>query len=73
MMRWNPGGVSRTITSDNGIEYHMLEAEYDFQGNNTLQQVMDKAKAAANKTDKNYSIFVTESAGRTWHNLNRTD
>lgn len=62
-------GFSRLIKSDQGTTYHLPTAEYDYVGNVTRAQVLDKAKAAASKVKQNYSVLVTESNGRVWHNL----
>lgn len=64
-------GFSRTITSDDNIAYHLPEAEYDYEGNTTRSAVLNKAKAAAGKTKKEFSILVTEAKGRTWNGLNK--
>jgi hypothetical protein len=63
-------GFSRTITSDDKVTYHLPTAEYNLIDSNlTRANVLEKAKKAAKKTGKENSIIVTESNGRTWHNL----
>jgi len=62
-------GFSRTITDGKGIEYHLPTAEYSLVGNFNRQQVCEKAKHAAAKTDKPYSVLVIESKGSTWYGL----
>lgn len=62
-------GFSRTVVSDDGITYHLPTAEYNRSGNLTRKQVLDSAKKASVKTGRSYSVLVTESRGRTWHNL----
>jgi hypothetical protein len=62
-------GFFTAITSDKGTTYYLPTAEYDFVGNLSRTDVLDKAKVAAATTGKAYSVLVTESAGRTWHNL----
>lgn len=64
-------GFKRTITSDDGTTYHLPDAEYDYSGQLTRAQVIEKAKAAAARTGKTYSVLVTESAGRTWSGLTK--
>lgn len=64
-------GFTRTITSGDGIEYHLPTAEYNYEANITRDGVFKKAKSAAGKTGKNYSLLVTESEGRTWYNLDK--
>ena len=61
----------RTINSDDGVTYHLPTAEYNFSGNVTRQQVLDKAKKAAERTKKGYAVLVTESAARTWSGLGK--
>lgn len=64
-------GFSRTITADDGHTYHLPDAEYDYTGQVTKAQVLEKAKTAASRTGKTYSVLVTESAGRTWTGLTK--
>jgi len=64
-------GFSRLITSDSGTTYHLPTAEYDFRGNSTRSEVLQKAKSAARATGKSASVLVTESNGRSWDNLDR--
>lgn len=62
---------TRTITSDDGIEYHLPPAEYNRIGTYTRAQTLEAAKSAATATGKTCRVVVTESAGRTWHNLQK--
>lgn len=62
-------GFTKTITSDQGITYKLPDAEYNYSGNITRADVLKKARSAAQRTGKRHSVLVTESAGRTWHNL----
>jgi len=64
-------GFKRTITASDGITYHLPTAEYNYIGDKTKDQVLDKAKTAAEKTRKNFCTLVTESNGRTWYNLEK--
>jgi hypothetical protein len=66
-------GFKRTITSNNDVTYHLPHAEYDFVGNITRNEVLEKAKRAAGKTKKKYSVLVTEAAGRTWNGLDKVE
>lgn len=61
-------GFSRYITSDDGIKYHLPEAEYDFSGSSRAD-VLALAKSAAQTTRKSFAVLVTESNARTWHGL----
>ena len=62
-------GFARTITSEDGKKYQLPDAEYDFSGKEKRDEVLIKAKVAAAATTKKYSVLVTESAGRTWFQL----
>ncbi len=62
-------GFRNTIRSDDGVTYALPPAEYNFEGNLTRAQVVERAKAAASKTNRKYAALVTESNGRTWHGL----
>ena len=62
-------GFSKTIKGQDGDVYKLPDAEYDYQGEVTLADVLAKAKAAAAKTGLTYRILVTELRGRTWANL----
>jgi hypothetical protein len=63
-------GFSRQIMSDDGKTYQMPWAEYNGSGSLTSPQVRDIAKAAAETTGKQNSIFVTEAVSRAWIGLN---
>jgi len=62
-------GFSRYVTDSKGKRYHLPTAEYNYDGNATRDEVLSKAKTAAKSTGLEFEAFVTESAGRTWHNL----
>lgn len=62
-------GFTRTIVSDKGKEYHLPPAEYNKEGNFTIEQVKDSAKRAAAVTKKEFAVLVTESNGRSWYGL----
>ncbi len=62
-------GFSRTIKNGDGIEYHLPTAEYNFSGSGTTQQVLNAAKEAAQTTDYDFEILVTESTSRRWYQL----
>jgi hypothetical protein len=66
-------GFTQTIESDDEIEYHLPHAEYNREGTMTRNQVLEDAKQAAASVWDDSSILVTESAGRTWHNLRKVD
>ena len=60
---------TRTITSNDGIEYHLPHAEYNISNGFNRSEVLNKAKTAANGISSKAEILVTESSGRTWSNL----
>lgn len=62
-------GFTQTITSDQGQVYRLPTAEYNYIGDRTRSQVLEAAKQAAGTVVKSFGVLVTESAGRTWHNL----
>ena len=64
-------GFSNTIRSDDGTTYALPPAEYNFEGNLTRAQVLDRAKAAASRTNRKHAALVTESNGRTWQGLTK--
>ena len=66
-------GFSREITDDDTHEtFHLPHAEYNKIGEFTRVQVLNAAKAAADTLNREYSLLVTESKGRTWYNLEPT-
>ncbi len=62
-------GFSRTIRSDDGKRYQLPPAEYNFEGTVGRDKVLEKAKIAAGQVKRQFAVFVTESAGRTWSGL----
>lgn len=64
-------GFTKIVTSGDGVTYKLPDAEYNYVGSVTRDDVMTKAKAAATRTGKNFSVLITESVGRTWFALQR--
>lgn len=64
-------GFTRTIRSDDGITYEMPFGTYNYVGDTTRSDVLDRAKRAASATKLQARILVTEANGRTWSNLER--
>jgi len=62
-------GFSRFIADTNGILYHLPWAEYNRDAQLTRKAILKSARQAADQTGKKYCVLVTQSAGRTWHNL----
>jgi len=62
-------GFSRSITSSEGVTYHLPEAEYNSSGISSAS-VRDKACIAARTTGKRFAALVTGSDGvRAWQGL----
>ena len=64
-------GFERTITSDDGVTYHLPTAEYYREADLTRQEVLDSAKHAAAKTQRKFGAIVVESKGITWSGLDK--
>lgn len=63
-------GFTRTIISDeDNKEYKLPTAEYNYIGESTRSEVLNKAKIAAKATNHKYAILVTPTLGRTWIGL----
>ena len=62
-------GFLRYITDVNGKKYQLPTAEYNIETNKDRSTVLEKAKRAAANTGHKYMVLITESAGRSWHNL----
>lgn len=62
-------GFSRYIIDSEGTRYHLPLAEYNIESEEDKNEVLARAKIAAKKVGKQYSILVTRSAGRTWEGL----
>lgn len=62
-------GFKLTISSDTGKTYKLPPGEYSFTGDLDRKSLIEKTKAAAGQVGKKYSLLITESKGRTWHNL----
>lgn len=66
-------GFHRTITSDDGVTYHLPTAEYHCDTNLTRQEVLNAVKRAARETNRTFGAMVTESNGITWNGLDKVD
>lgn len=62
-------GFARTITSSDGITYHLPPAEYYSSTNLNRSEVLEKAQVAAKGTGKTFSAVTVESKGVSWYNL----
>jgi hypothetical protein len=65
-------GFSRIIADSDGKEYHMPHAEYNREAELNRSQILSSAKKAAASVWEDFGVLVTESDGRTWHNLKPT-
>ena len=59
----------RTIVSDSGVKYELPQAEYNFEGDTTRQNILELSKAAVSSIGKTARILISESVARTWDNL----
>ena len=63
-------GFARTIESDTGTVYNLPNAEYNLMGSFTRSEVLNLAREAVDTLQNRAAeILVTESKGRSWHNL----
>lgn len=62
-------GFKRKIMASDGRWYHMLTAEYNAQGDYTIDIVLKAANEAADQTNKKHSVFVSEIKQASWENL----
>jgi len=62
-------GIVDVIADKNGTRYRLPPAEYNYDGEATKAQVLEKAKSCASKVVREYRVLITASNGRTWHNL----
>lgn len=61
-------GFAATVTGSGGA-YDLPAGEYACAGELTRQQVLARARRAADRTGYGYAVLVTESAGRAWSGL----
>lgn len=64
-------GFLRYIRSDSGDMYDLPDAEYNYEGAATADQILAMAKTAASKTGRIFAVLVTEATKRTWHGLEK--
>lgn len=64
-------GITDTIVAGDGKKYRLSPAEYNYEGNSTLNDVFLAASGAAALVVPKYAVFVTESGGtgRIWAGL----
>ena len=64
-------GFSQAITDTQGAVYQLPHAEYNLESTLSRKEVLSSAKQAAVTVWSDFSILVTQSAGRTWENLKK--
>jgi hypothetical protein len=62
-------GFASTIAGSGGAAYELPAGEYACSGEFTGQQVLARARRAADRTAFSYAVLVTESVGRVWSGL----
>ena len=62
-------GFTTTIHADNGVAYQLPPAEYHLIGEFTPAQALEKAKLAAQRTQKTFGVIVASYTMATWHGL----
>jgi hypothetical protein len=62
-------GFAATVAGSGGAAYELPAGEYAFSGELARQQVLARARGAADRTGFSYAVLVTESVGRIWSGL----
>jgi hypothetical protein len=62
-------GFLRKIKASDGSWYALPQAEYRFESNAQLEQVLESAKAAAATIERPFSVFVSQATACMWFNL----
>ncbi len=62
-------GITDEIAADNGTRYKMPPAEYNYDGNASIESVHNAAVASAQKTGRRHAVLVTEALRRRWVGL----
>lgn len=69
-------GFDKTIKNGNNIEYHLPDGEYYYDktiphdpNKKDYTIVLEKAKLAASKTKKSFSIITSRTDASRWYNL----
>ncbi|WP_294263597.1 hypothetical protein [uncultured Chryseobacterium sp.] len=71
---------NKTIKSDDNTEYHLPDGEYFYNkaipfnpDKKDYEIVLEKAKMAASKTKKSFSIITSRTDALKWHNLKKVE
>ena len=62
-------GFSRTITGSDKVVYHLPTAEYRIASDLLTKEIQEKAKNAARRTGKPFSILTVKAARTRFFNL----
>jgi hypothetical protein len=62
-------GITDLIAAVNGVTYKMSPGEYNYEGNASIDDVVNAVVESANKTGKANAVFVTEAVTRKWIGL----
>ena len=62
-------GFSNLVKADSGVVYQLPTAEYNSEGNYTIQQIQNAANNAASSVGRRYAVLVTEGVKRLWTGL----
>jgi hypothetical protein len=66
-------GFSRQIDSNEGDWYHLPDGEYIFPDSPAVETVIAMARKAATRTEREFSVLVTQSSRCTWWNLKKVE
>lgn len=58
---------TRTIKDRDGNTYQPPEAEYNYDGDLQIEEVLEEAKSAAASTELEHEILVSQTIDRKWH------
>lgn len=64
-----PAAISNIVTADDGSRYRLPSGEFDWVGEATKEEVLDAIAAAADHTQLQYSILISQATERIWANL----
>lgn len=64
---------SKTIIGQNGLEYYLPSAEYNITSNLTNKLLLENINKIVSQITNDYSVLITRSASRTWHNLKKVE
>lgn len=64
-------GFEREILSGDGMRYVLPQAEYVYEGDASLKDMLAKVKIAGEASGLRFSALVTESKGRVWYGLKK--